>query len=325
MSFEKTKWVWQNGNQLLWDEAKIHSTAHALHYGTGVFEGIRAYRTPQGPAVFRLKEHLDRLYASAKVYDLQIPYTPEQLTEAISENVRLNGLKNCYIRPLVFFDRGDLGIRAACPTSVMIIAWEWADAIDAEKKARGLRVTVSPWKKFHSSMMPTTAKSSGQYLNSILAVREAAQRGFDEALLLDINGNLAEGAVENIFLVKDGKVLTNDEKSSILLGITRQSVIEIARNLGYGVEIRALTLDDLFSADEAFLTGTAIEIAPIREVDGQTIGDGRTRPVTEKIRKTFFEIVSGRKPEYRGWLHFVESKLGAPASAGRFAPRVRAM
>ncbi len=315
MSFERTKWVWHNGKQLPWDEAKIHSSVHGLHYGTGMFEGIRAYRTPEGPAVFRLREHLDRLYDSAKVYGIEIPYTHEELAEAVSENIRLNGFDNCYIRPIAYLDSGGLGIRAVCPTSVTIIAWEWGDAMDAEKKARGLRVTVSPWKKFHSSMMPTTAKSSGQYLNSILAAREAAARGFDEALLLDVNGNLAEGAVENIFLVRGGRVFTNDEKSSILLGITRASVIEIARNMGHEVEIRALTLDDLFSADEAFLTGTAIEIVPIREVDGQTIGEGRSRPITEKIQKMFFEIVTGRRAEYEHWLHPVHAQSGIRVAA----------
>ncbi|MBK7598544.1 MAG: branched-chain amino acid transaminase [Acidobacteria bacterium] len=302
MSFEKTKWVWHNGRQLKWDEAQIHVSAYGLHYGTGVFEGIRAYKTTEGPAIFRLQEHLERMYASAKIYNLDIPYTSEEFTEVIKENLILNGLENCYIRPLAFSDSGSLGIRAICPTSVTVIAWEWANALDPEKKAAGLHVTVSPWRKFHSSMLPTTAKSSGQYLNSILAVREAASRGFDEALLLDVNGNLAEGAVENIFLVRDGKLLTNDEKSSILLGITRDSVIQIARNLGVEVEVRALTLDDLFSADEAFLTGTAVEIAPIRMVDEKKIGDGKTRPITGRIQKEFIDIINGRNLNYRHWL-----------------------
>jgi branched-chain amino acid aminotransferase len=291
----------------------IHSSAHALHYGAGVFEGIRAYNTSQGPAVFRLQEHLDRLYKSAEVYKIEIPYTPDQFADAISENISLNEFEVCYIRPIAYFDSASLGIRAVCPTSVTIIAWEWEDAIDPAKKDRGLRVTVSPWKKFHSSMMPTTAKSCGQYLNSILAVREAAARGFDEALMLDVNGNLAEGAVENLFLVRGGRLITNDEKSSILLGITRASVIEIARDLGYEVEIRAMALADLFDADEAFLTGTAMEIAPIREVDERAIGDGRTRPVTENIRKTFFEIVRGRREDYLRWLHPIRQSQGAAA------------
>jgi branched-chain amino acid aminotransferase len=302
MSFERTEWVWHNGRQVPWEGANIHPSSYGLHYGMGVFEGIRAYETPEGPAVFRLKEHLARLSASAGICGIEIPYTQGELTEAISENISLNDFKNCYIRPIVYWDSGGLGIRSVCQASVTIIAWEWPHAMNAEKKARGLRVTISPWKKFHSSMLPTTAKSTGQYINSILAARAATSRGFDEAILLDLNGNLAEGAVENIFLVRNGKVLTNDERSSILLGITRDSVIEIARGLGYQVEIRALTPDDLFTADEAFLTGTAMEIAPIREVDGRIIGDGRTRPITEKIQKNFFEIVSGRNPTYRHWL-----------------------
>jgi branched-chain amino acid aminotransferase len=314
MSFEKTKWVWQNGEYLRWDEAKIHSSAFGLHYGAGVFEGIRCYETADGPAIFRLKEHLDRLYASAAVYKLEIGYTPEELTEAICETIRRNRFKSCYIRPTAYFDSGSLGIRAICPTSINILTWEWPNDFGAEKLAKGMRVTVSPYRKFHSSMIPTTAKATGNYLNSILAVREAAGRGFDEAILLDIDGNLAEGAVENIFLVKDGRVLTNDEKSSILLGITRASAIEIARDLGYEVEVRALKLDDLLDADEAFLTGTAIEITPIREVDGRNIGSGARGPVTEKIQKTFFDSVAGRNPKYRRWLHQVEEKVEAPTS-----------
>ena len=195
MSFEKTNWIWHNGLQRQWDEVGIHPSAFGLHYGTGVFEGIRAYETTDGPAIFRLDEHLQRLYASARVYGIENPYTPHQMVEAISENIRLNGFKNCYIRPIVYFDSGSLGIRSICPVSVTVIAWEWPQAMDAQKKARGLRVTISPWKKFHSSMLPTTAKTTGQYLNSILAVREAAARGYDEAIMLDVNGNLAEGAV----------------------------------------------------------------------------------------------------------------------------------
>lgn len=303
MGFERTKWVWHNGRQIEWSEAMIHSSAYGLHYGTGVFEGIRAYETPEGPAVFRMKEHLERLYASAAVYDLKIDYTREQLEEAICENLRLNGLGSCYIRPVVYFDSESLGIRAICPVSVTILAWEWADAAGKGKKEEGMRVTVSPWRKFHSSMMPTTAKSTGQYLNSILAVREAARRGFDEAILLDMHGNLAEGAVENLFLVRDRKLFTNDEKSSILLGITRDSVIQIARSLGYEVLIGTMTQEDLLNADEAFLTGTAIEVAPIREVDGRPVGRGVRGPVTEKIQKAFFEIVSGGNPAFRHWLH----------------------
>lgn len=313
MSFEKTKWVWQDGKMLPFDEAKIHSTAFGLHYGTGVFEGIRCYETANGPAIFRLKEHMDRFYASAEVYKLKIDYSPESLNNHICETISRNNFKNCYIRPTAYSDSGSLGIRSVCPTGINILAWEWPSDF-ADKQAKGMRVTVSPYRKFHSSMIPTTAKATGNYLNSILAVREAAARGFDEAILLDVNGNLAEGAVENIFLIKDGKVLTNDESSSILLGITRDSAIQIAGHLGYKVEVRALKLHELLSADEIFLTGTAIEITPVREVDGKVVGNGARGPITEQIQKTFFDIVAGRKPEFQHWLYPVEQKAIASAA-----------
>lgn len=306
MSFEKTKWVWQDGNMLPFDEAKIHSTAFGLHYGTGIFEGIRCY----DGNIFRLKEHMDRFYASAEVYQLKIDYSPEALNEAICETVRRNNFTNCYIRPTAYSDAGSLGIRSVVPTGINILAWEWPSDF-RDKQTNGMRVTISPYRKFHSSMIPTTAKATGNYLNSILAVREAAARGFDEAILLDANGNLAEGAVENIFLIKDGKVLTNDENSSILLGITRDSAIQIARYFGYEVEIRALKLHELLSADEVFLTGTAIEITPVREVDGKVVGNGARGPITEQIQKTFFDIVAGRKPEFNHWLYPVEQKAVA--------------
>ena len=316
MSFEKTKWVWQDGQFLPFAEAKIHSTAFGLHYGTGVFEGIRCYPAASGPAIFRLKEHMERFYASAAVYQIEVQQTPEQLNDAICETVRRNEFSNCYIRPTAYFDSGSLGIRSICPTGINILAWEWPNDFGAEKLAKGMRVTISPYRKFHSSMIPTTAKATGNYLNSILAVREAAARGFDEAILLDVNGNLAEGAVENIFLIKDGRLLTNDQNSSILMGITRDSAIQIARHLGYEVEIRSLKLHELLSADEVFLTGTAIEIMPIREVDGKIIGNGARGPITEQIQKTFFEIVAGRKPEFNHWLHPVG---GQNAVAGAVA------
>lgn len=314
MSFEKTKWVWQDGKFLPFDEAKIHSTAFGLHYGTGVFEGIRCYETAKGPAIFRLKEHMERFYASAEVYQLKIDYSLEKLNQAICETISRNGFRNCYIRPTAYFDAGQLGIRSINPTGINILTWEWPNDFGGDKQTKGMRVTVSPYRKFHSSMIPTTAKATGNYLNSILAVREAAARGFDEAILLDMHGNLAEGAVENIFLIKDGKVLTNDQNSSILLGITRDSAIQIARHMGYEVEIRTLKLEELLSADEVFLTGTAMEITPVREVDGKVIGNGARGPITEQIQKTFFDIVAGRKPEFEHWLYLVEQKAVASAA-----------
>lgn len=312
MAFEKTKWVWHNGQNLPFEQATIHSTAFGLHYGTGVFEGMRAYDTQNGPAIFRLKEHLDRLYASARVYNLDIPYTPEQLTQAICDNITANGFTNCYIRPTVFFDAGGLGIRARTPVSVNILTWEWPSDF-AAKQRDGMRLTLSPWRKFHQSMMPTTAKATGQYLNSILAVREAEQRGYDEALLLNADGNVAEGAVENVFIIQDGKLKTNDERSSILLGITRLSAIQIAQHFGYEVEIGTLTLDEVLGADEMFLTGTAIEITPVREIDGKPIGKGGRGPITEKIQQAYFDSVRGRKPEFMNWLTPVRQTASAKA------------
>ncbi len=312
MAFEKTKWVWHNGQNLPFEQATIHSTAFGLHYGTGVFEGMRAYDTQNGPAIFRLKEHLDRLYASARVYNLDIPYTPEQLTQAICDNITANGFTNCYIRPTVFFDAGGLGIRARTPVSVNILNWEWPSDF-AAKQRDGMRLTLSPWRKFHQSMMPTTAKATGQYLNSILAVREAEQRGYDEALLLNADGNVAEGAVENVFIIQDGKLKTNDERSSILLGITRLSAIQIAQHFGYEVEIGTLTLDEVLGADEMFLTGTAIEITPVREIDGKPIGKGGRGPITEKIQQAYFDSVRGRKPEFMNWLTPVRQTASAKA------------
>ena len=270
MAFEKTKWVWLNGKLTPFDEAKIHATAFGLHYGVGVFEGQRAYDTANGPALFRNHEHLERLAASAKTYNLDFAYTLDELTAAILETIAANELKNCYVRPTVYFDSGNLGIRAVNPVSVSILTWEWGSDF-AVQQTHGMRLTVSPWRKFHQTMMPTTAKATGNYLNSILAVREAVARGFDEALLLNAAGNVAEGAVENVFIIKDGKLKTNDERSSILLGITRRSVIEIAQHFGIPVEIGTLTLDEVMNADEMFLTGTAIEVTPVREIDGKAI------------------------------------------------------
>jgi branched-chain amino acid aminotransferase len=215
----------------------------------------------------------------------------------------MNEFESCYIRPLIFFDSESLGIRAECPVSVTILAWPWQNDRHSEKYVKGLRATISPWTKFHSSMMPTTAKSTGQYLNAILAVKEAAKRGYDEAILLDVHGNLAEGAVENLFLVKNNRVITNDENSSILLGITRNSVIQIARDLGFEVEIRQMKLTELLNADEAFFTGTAIEIQPIASVDDKPIGTGSRGLVTAAIQRAYFDIVGGKNVQYHQWLH----------------------
>jgi branched-chain amino acid aminotransferase len=298
-----------DGQVIPWANATTHVSAHALHYGSGVFEGMRCYETSDGPAVFRMDAHLDRLYASAEIYGIAIPFTREELTRGVNEIVRLNNFRSCYVRPICYLGSGSLGVHPGNnPVQVVILAWPWAPYLGAEGLKDGVRVTVSPWRKFQSRMMPTTAKACGQYLNSMLAVRDAVSRGFAEALLLDADGHLAEGSGENLFIVRDGRLLTNDERHSILLGITREAVLRIASDLGYPVEIRALELEDLLSADEAFFTGTAAEVTPIREVDGTVIGKRTPGSVTEDIQKVFFAATSGRDQRYKSWLHPIDSK-----------------
>jgi len=307
MSFAHTRWVWLNGRMVGWSEAQIHSSAHGLHYGTGVFEGTRSYATDRGPAIFRLDAHLDRLFASAQVYGMEIPFTKEELREATRAIVSRNGFGDSYLRHLCFLDSGSLGIRARCPVGVVIVAFPWEPVYSAITLEQGIRVTVSPWQKFSSAMMPTTAKASGQYLNSRLAVTEAAKRGFDDAILLDVNGNIAEASVANVFLVRDGRLVTNDEQSSILRGITRDSVIELAHDFGYEVEINRMRVGDLLAADEAFLTGTASEIVPLRELDGKTIGTGSRGAVTALLQEAYRAVTSGQDARHEEWLDFAVS------------------
>jgi branched-chain amino acid aminotransferase len=304
VTFDESKWVWMNGDLIPWGNATTHVSAHALHYGSGVFEGMRCYETVDGPAIFRLDAHLERLYTSAEVYGIRIPYTRDELTEGILEVIRRNGFSSCYVRPICYYGSGSLGVHPRnCPVEVVILAWPWAAYLGAEGVERGVRVTVSPWRKFQSCMMPTTAKACGQYLNSILAVRDAVSRGYAEALLLDADGHVAEGSGENLFVVRDGVLLTNDERHSILLGITREAVMQIAHDLSYTVKVGEIHLEDLLSADEAFFTGTAAEVTPISEVDGRLIGHGARGAITEEIQEVFFAATQGRHPQYKNWLH----------------------
>jgi branched-chain amino acid aminotransferase len=307
MSFDDSKWVWMNGRAIPWQNATTHVSAHALHYGSGVFEGIRCYETTDGAAVFRLEAHLDRLYSSAEIYGLTIPYTREELAGGVNEIVRLNNFRSCYVRPICYLGSGSLAVHPGNnPVEVVILAWPWAPYLGAEGLKHGVRVTVSPWRKFQSRMMPTTAKACGQYLNSMLAVRDAVSRGYAEALLLDAEGHLAEGSGENLFIVREGQLLTNDESHSILPGITREAVIKIAIDLGYQIETRTLDLEDLVSADEAFFTGTAAEVTPIREVDETVIGKRTPGFVTEEIQRVFFAATSGEDRRYNDWLHPID-------------------
>lgn len=307
MSFENIKFIWKDGEIIPWADATVHVSAHGLHYGSGVFEGIRCYETENGPSVFRLIEHMERFKASAEAYSFTLPFSTEELVAATCELIAANDLGSCYIRPICYMGSGTLGVHPGkCPTEVAIMAWPWGAYLGSEGLEKGIRVTVSPWRKFHSSMMPTTAKACGQYLNSILAVQDAFARGFDEAILLDKDGRLAEGSGENLFVIKDGKVATNKADDSILMGITRDAVLEIAEAIGIEVESRTLELDELFSCDEAFFTGTAAEVTPIREVDEITIGEGKRGPVTEKIQAAFFEAVNGRDKRFTKWLYPVK-------------------
>ena len=314
MTFDQSNWVWMNGEIVPWNGATIHVSAHALHYGSGVFEGMRCYETEDGPAVFRMDAHLERFFSSAEAYGFRVPYSKDELQDAVCETIRRNEFTSCYVRPICYHGSASLAVHPRnCPVEVVILAWPWGAYLGEENIERGVRVTVASWTKFHSRMLPTTAKGCGGYLNSMLAAREAAASGYDEALLLDENGNIAEGSGENLFIVQGDRLLTNDERSSILLGITRDSVIELARDLGYDVEVGALTLKDLRSADEAFFTGTAVEVTPIRELDGESIGGGTRGPVTQKIQRAFSEVTSARDKRYADWLHRVAAQ---PAAIG---------
>jgi branched-chain amino acid aminotransferase len=314
VTFDQTKWVWMNGKVVPWDGANIHVSSHTLHYGSGVFEGMRCYETEGGPGVFRLATHLERLFASAEAYGIRVPYSKDELEDAVCETIRANQFTSCYVRPICYHGSASLAVHPRnCPVEVVILAWPWGAYLGEDNVERGVRVTVASWTKFHSRALPTTAKGCGGYLNSMLAAREAAAAGYDEALLLDEHGNIAEGSGENLFVIKGDRVLTNDERSSILLGITRDSVLEIARDLGYQVEVGTLTLEHLHSADEAFFTGTAVEVTPIRELDGMLIGNGKRGPVTERIQRVFSNATSGRDSRYAHWLHPVATQ---PAMIG---------
>lgn len=305
MSLSRIGWIWQNGRMVAADEAMVSVAAHGLHYGTGVFEGTRSYMTECGPAIFRLDAHIERWFASARVYGMKMPYSHEELAEATREVVERNGFGNCYLRHLCYFDSGNLGIRAQNPVGVAILAWPWENPHGAAGLACGVRATISPWRKFSSAMMPTTAKASGQYLNSRLAVSEAVSRGFEEAILLGVDGNLSEASVANIFLVRDGRLMTNDEHSSILLGITRRTILQLARDRRIPIEVRALGVEDLFAADEVFLTGTASEVVPVCEVDGKMIGNGARGTVTTELQAAYFAATHGRDSRHKDWLDYV--------------------
>ena len=306
MAGDGTKSIWWNKKLVPYADAKTHVLTHALHYGTGVFEGIRAYRTPKGLSIFRLTEHIARLFHSAKAYKIPMPVTPDEVIDGCRAVVRDNGLDECYLRPLAFVGHGPLGVYArANPTEVVIAAYPWGAYLGPDAVDKGIRCTISGWTRLHHASFPTTAKGSGQYLNSVLAVREAREKGFEEAILLDRNGNVAEGSGENLFVVRNGSLATPGLDSSILPGITRDSVMTLAKDLGIASEVRSVTRGELIGADELFFTGTAAEVTPIREVDGYVVGRGTRGPITEKIQKAFYRAVRGEDPTKTAWLTLV--------------------
>jgi len=288
-----------------WRDATTHVLTHSLHYGLAVFEGVRAYKTAAGTGIFRLKEHTDRLFNSAKVFMMEIPYSREQLAEAQREVVRANKLESCYLRPLAFYGSEKMGVSPkGASVHVAIAAWPWGAYLGEEGLLKGIRVKTSSFQRHHINVSMVRSKTSGHYVNSILANMEATRDGYDEALLLDTQGFVAEGAGENLFIVRNGQLI-EPQMVSGLTGITRATVIELARDLGLTVESKPMTRDDVYLADEAFFTGTAAEITPIRELDGRTIGAGCRGPVTERIQTLFFDVVNGRAGKYRHWLTLV--------------------
>ena len=301
--------IWHNGKIIPWDNARIHVMSHGLHYGSGVFEGIKCYKGVNSTLIFRLKDHIERLFQSAKIHNIEIPFTKIELIDACKDLIIINRIESGYIRPIAFYGYDTLGVHPkSCPVETSIAVFNWGEYLGEGALEKGVKVTISPWRKFHSSSFPTIAKASGQYLNSMLAAKDAKEKGFDEAVLLNQEGTIAEGAGQNIFIVKNDHIYTNTEQSSILMGITRETVIDIAKFEGIPVLFEALSLGQLFSADEAFFTGTASEVTPIREVDGRIISNGKPGPITKILQKKYLDLVRGKSKEFKSWLTGVNLK-----------------
>lgn len=312
MPFEEVKKIWMNGRLVDFADAKVHVLTHAIHYGSGIFEGVRCYNTKQGPAIFRLPEHTRRMFDSCKIYRMDVPYTPEEINQACLDVVSANEFEDCYLRPLVYRGFHSLGVfPGACPVDVSIAAWKWGKYLGPEALEQGVDVRVSSWNRMAPNTFPALAKATGNYMNSILIRQEAAADGYAEGIALDVNGYVSEGSGENIFLVRDNKILTPPLGASILSGITRDSIVRIARDFGFEVVESLIPREALYIADEVFFTGTAAEVTPIRSIDRITIGSGRRGPVTEKIQKEFFAIIGGEIPDRYGWLTPVYAAKGA--------------
>jgi branched-chain amino acid aminotransferase len=302
---EKAEYIWKNGELVGWEEATTHVLTHGLHYGTGVFEGIRCYETDKGSAIFRNRDHLERLAKSAGMYHFELPYSTDELRDAMHELIRRNELNSCYIRPIAYRGYGEMGLYAqSAPIDVVIAVWPWGAYLGEEGKENGVRAKVSSWRRISPDSLIPHAKASGQYLNSVLAKEETAAAGYDEAILLDQRGNVCEGSGENIFVVREGRILTPPHTASILDGINRKSVIQIAQDLGYTVVERDIARAELYMAEEMFLTGTAAELVPVREIDDREIGE--PGEITRVIQAKFDDALHGRAEEYREWLDMIE-------------------
>ncbi|MCD6519708.1 MAG: branched-chain amino acid transaminase [Anaerolineae bacterium] len=303
MPMNKSDYIWFDGEFVPWDEAKVHVLSHALHYGSSIFEGIRCYDTANGPAVFCLSQHVKRLFNSAKIYRMELPYLPDQVSQAILQTIAKNKLRSCYIRPLAFRGYSELGVEPRnCPVHLVIAVWEWGAYLGKEALEQGVDVGVSSWRRMAPDTFPAAAKAGGHYTNSQLIRMEAAELGYAEGIALDVYGYVSEGSGENIFVVHDGVIYTPPLSASILGGITRSCVITLARDLGYEVREALISREQLYVADEIFFTGTAAEITPIRSVDHIVIGPGRRGPITTKLQSEFFKIVSGQVPDRHHWL-----------------------
>ncbi|MFL5854320.1 MAG: branched-chain amino acid transaminase [Solirubrobacteraceae bacterium] len=299
--------IWMNGELIPWEDAKVHVLTHGLHYGTGVFEGVRCYKTPRGPAIFRHQDHIERLFNSAELYYMPLPYTRDELRAATHELIGRNGLEACYIRPIAFRGYGTMGLfPLEARVDVAIAAWPWGAYLGEESLLNGIRAKVSSWRQFSAQSMIPHSKASGQYLNSVLAKIESHKAGYEEAILLDERGEVSEGTGENVFIVRDGELATPSETAHILGGINRASVMEIASDMGYTVVERAIARAELYLADEVFLTGTAAELVPVREIDDHLIGEGHPGPITRAIQEPFTNALHGRNERYAHWNDVVE-------------------
>jgi len=306
MPLTEVEKIWMDGELVDWHDAKIHVLSHAVHYGTGVFEGIRAYETSRGAAVWHLHEHLKRLFRSAKLYHMDIPYSLGAITDATKEVIRANDLNACYIRPVVMRGYGEMGVNPLnAPVNVFIAVWPWGAYLGEEALEQGVRIKVSSWRRNSQNSLPAAAKATGQYINSVLAKVESLKAGYDEAIMLNEAGFITDGSGENVFVVRDGVLTTPPIQAGCLDGITRASVTTIARDLGYEVREENLVRTDLYNAEEVFFTGTAAEITPIREVDDRIVGEGHRGPITKELQGAFFAATKGETEKYAGWLTYV--------------------